>query len=237
MIIVGGDDDFLSSDASTNVSSSAFRLLGINNMTCWIGLDPGGHQAFGIAVLRESNDFETEVVNCLDDAISRVEQWVKSLTPKAIGIDAPLWWSSAEGGSRAVDDHLRRRYGLSPGTVQSPNSLRGAVANMGPLAAKILREKYPKIKITETHPKALLRAYQLKRLTDDGAKAVERFVDLHEAASIVLKTDHERDALLGAFAAREGDTLVWNSNLSKLDRYDSELSLWVDDVNYWWPET
>ena len=186
-------------------------------------------------MLAEDNSFKTEAVNSLDEAISRVEEWVGSIPPSAIGIDAPLWWSSAEGGSRFVDDRLREKYRLSS-TVQSPNSLRGAVATIGPLAAKLLRAKYPSTKITETHPKALLKAYQLKTLTDDGIKALRRFGDLQEAVSIVFKTDHERDALLGAFAAREGDTSVWKSDLSRLRRYASEHALWVDDVQYWWPE-
>lgn len=206
-------------------------------MKFWIGLDPGGQQAFGVAQLSECGNFDTAVVDSLDQAISRVKEWAKTSPPSGIGIDAPLWWSSAEGGSRAVDDYLRQRYGLSSGTVQSPNSLRGAVAILGPLAAKILRAEYSVSKISETHPKALLRAYQLKRLTLEGSRAVTRFGDLHEARSIVFKTDHERDALLGAFAAREGYSSVWKADLSKLKRYESEHPLWVEDVNYWWPET
>ena len=78
-----------------------------------------------------------------------------------VGIDAPMWWSASRGGGRKADEKLRKRYGISSGTVQSVNSLKGAALIGGALLASRVRQEFPGTRITESHPKALLRALQL----------------------------------------------------------------------------
>lgn len=208
-----------------------------NIRCCWLGLDPGGVDAFGIAAIWDDNSFETAVVDSLDDAFAKLEKWTDKTSTRAVGIDAPLWWSSGRGGAREVDTRLRQKYGLASGTVQSPNSLRGAAAIQGPLAARLFRSRYPKIQITETHPKALRKAFQQNRLTERACQKVETFYELARLEAMSLKTEHENDALLGAFVAREGATDRWRFDLAtQVSRGGSEHSLWVEDVHYWWPE-
>jgi hypothetical protein len=67
----------------------------------WFGADPGGIKNFGLAVLHEDGRFETGCCSSVDDAVS----WIKQ--PEAVGIDCPLWWSSAAGGGRSVDAWIR----------------------------------------------------------------------------------------------------------------------------------
>jgi hypothetical protein len=91
-----------------------------------------------------------------------------------------------------------------------------------------LRRQYPNLAITETHPKALLKALNLVGWSDIvknfGLKGDEPL------------DEHQRDALLGAVAAREGASQKWR-DLS-VDRNSQELDpkkLWFGSVSYWWP--
>src|SRR5262249_41364779 len=119
----------------------------------WLGADPGGMDNFGVAVLREDGTYDTQCVNCADEAIT----WIGKFGRRhGVGIDCPLWWSSGRGGGRKADQWLRDQ-GIPAGTVQSANSLQGAVLVQGIMFAVRLRERYQGVLITEAHPKALLR--------------------------------------------------------------------------------
>jgi len=156
-----------------------------------LGLDPGGNGNFGWCVVLDASDLPRSAVasglsNNADLAVSAA----LSVIPadghiRAVGIDAPLFWSRS--GSRNADLTVRaaiREAGAphATGTVQDVNSLRGACLVQGMLAGLKLRELYPKLPITEAHPKAL------------------RWL-LPEVADITASSEHERDALLSAIAA------------------------------------
>jgi predicted nuclease with RNAse H fold len=190
----------------------------------WFGADPGGLNKFGLAALHASGRFETQRCSSVDDALS----WIKQ--PEAVGIDCPLWWSSAAGGGRLVDTWLRNTYRIPSGTVQSVNSLRGAAVVQGVLLAMRLREDTPGLPITETHPKALLRALKM------GGQSWKVIADRFCIDGPDPGNEHERDALLSAVAAREGSRQNWR-DLS-IDRGASELDpkrIWFGPVSYWWP--
>jgi hypothetical protein len=141
-----------------------------------------------------------------------------------------MWWTSVIGGSRRVDYWLRSTYGIHPGTVQSVNSLRGAVVVQGIMLAMRLREQSPSLPITEAHPKALLVALGL------ADAPWSRIADTF-GLSGAQPGEHERDALLSAVAAREGERQNWR-DLSA-DRDSEELDpkqLWFGAVSYWWPQ-
>ena len=190
----------------------------------WFGADPGGHGRFAVAILREDGSFHTDVLSHADEAID----WLKQ-EPKAAGIDAPMWWSSGKSSDRKADRFLRQQYKIKAGTVQTANSLRGAVLIQGVMLAIRLRERYPSLPITETHPKALLKALKLNR-----SELAERF-DLKRN---LPATEHEQDALLGAVAAREGFLERWTRNLAS-ERNSSEqdpAQLPASPIVYWWPD-
>ncbi len=201
----------------------------------WFGADPGGKNAFGVALLRESGTFDTDIVSCADDAI----RWLtdKQVTVTAAGIDAPLWWSSEAGGDRCADRTLRK----SPARpIQQANSLRGAALVQGVMLAIRLRERSLTRQITEVHPKALLRALSLSADDDD-----EQWIKIAEKFELVGERpqedkDHKRDALLAAIAAREGSAGRWTRDLALCKRLSGEQDpaavLW-GPVHYWWPET
>src|SRR4051794_15528416 len=87
----------------------------------WYGADPGGIESFGVAALEDDGSFKTWLCSSTDEALRKI------IKPAGVGIDCPLWWSSGKGGGRLADRWLRRTYNIASGTVQSVNSLKGAV--------------------------------------------------------------------------------------------------------------
>jgi predicted nuclease with RNAse H fold len=187
----------------------------------WIGADPGGKDAFGIAILAEGGDPITKCVSCADEAVRLVTR-----RPSGVGVDAPLWWSSRPSAERDADRWIRKTYGIRSGTVQTPNSLRGAALVQAAMFVQRLREKYPEVPVTEAHPKAV--AFALGGWNSPLVLALQNqaFTD-----------EHQRDACLAAVAAREGFSGRWKRDLS-LNRSQSEQdpkSFWLAPIHYFWP--
>lgn len=154
----------------------------------FLGLDPGGQRAFGWCAMRVDGDgvqITTGIgsgVACIATAASHLDG-----PPDAVGIDAPLYWVA--DGDRLADRAIRRAVvaaGGSSGTVNHVNSLRGACVVAGVLAAVAVHRQWPAVRVTECHPKALLRV----------APEAGAFVGAHR-----FGTEHERDAALAAWSA------------------------------------
>lgn len=197
----------------------------------WIGADPGGQGAFGVAVIRQGVAPVTDVVSCARGALAFVEDEVGEAQIAGVGIDAPLWWSSGAAGLRGADRWLRIERGVSHSTAQSPNSLRGAVLLQGVMFAADLRAQYGLVPLTETHPKALFKATRA-RSWRQLARTLS--LDLPER----WRSHHERDALLSALAAREGIRGSWVRDLSceLLDGEQTPEQRWLAPVHYYWPD-
>jgi predicted nuclease with RNAse H fold len=150
--------------------------------------------------------------------------------PAGIGVDAPLWWSSGKGGLRRTDEWIRDRYSLHHRNVQAVNSLWGSVLAQGMMFVARMREVFPGVAVTETHPKAILAA-----LGDELWKA--HFTAILTSLTLDSKPDHERDAVISAVAAREGFEGRWKKDLVD-DRYVSEQNPsahWLAPIHYFWP--
>jgi predicted nuclease with RNAse H fold len=129
----------------------------------WLGADPGGKGSFGLAILTPDGAAKTWCVDCADAAITIVRAYL-STPPQGVGVDAPLWFSSGPSGDRRSDQWLRKTYKLSGGQVQAANSLRGAALTQGMMFVQRIRELFPSIPVTETHPNAVLKALSLARI-------------------------------------------------------------------------
>lgn len=189
--------------------------------SCWVGVDPGGRDAFGVAFVPNEGEPSVHCVSCADEAIELIQA-----EPLGVGIDAPLWWSSGLSSERQADRWIRRTYRISPGTVQTANSLRGAALVQGAMFIQRLRELFPLAKVTEAHPKALALAH--------GGWSCGLF---DGEPFLHARNDHERDAILAAVAAREGFTGRWSLDLAS-GRGPSEQdpsSYWLAPVRYFWP--
>lgn len=192
-------------------------------MTYLLGIDPGGKRKFGLAKLFMDGTIETSTVSSVREAISRVNEM-----PLGVGIDCPLWWSDGVGGTRNADKWIRDTYKLPSRNVQSVNSMWGAVLVQGVLFAMKIREKYPEVNVTESHPKALMKALSL-----DSDIAISRMFGLRGRWA----NEDERDAVIAATCARMGFTLQWTVDLAA-EREEHELNpkkMWFGPLNYWWP--
>ena len=198
----------------------------------WVGADPGGAEKFGIALLFEDGRFSAESVSCADEAVEVVLR--SSISPEGAGIDAPMWWSGGRSGDRTADQWLRKRHGIAAGTVQATNSLRGAALVQGALFAERLRRHFPALPITESHPKALLIALGL---ATDGRSQWREFCARYSVRG-EYASEHDRDAVIGAVAAREGFAGRWRRDLAG-NRSASEQdpsTYWLAPMRYFWPE-
>lgn len=187
----------------------------------WVGADPGGANAFGLALMFDSGEVETHCVSCADEAVELI-----SLRPSGAGVDAPLWWSSGRSAERKADRWIRRVHKISSGTVQTANSLRGAALVQGAMFVVRLREKFPGVPVTEAHPKAVAIA-----LGGWDGEVVSRLCPSKAPG------EHERDAIFAAVAAREGFEGRWTRDLS-LERDLSEqnpATHWLGPIKYYWP--
>lgn len=159
----------------------------------FIGIDPGGRNSFGWAVLHigESGapaSLRTGLCSLAGAALNQASEAAAS-APAAVGIDAPLFWVAA--GDRRADARIRKLVcaaGGNSGTVSHVNSLRGACLVQGVLAAREAAELWPSAVVTEAHPKALLRL----------SLSAREFLAAH---LLEAPSEHERDAALASYAA------------------------------------
>lgn len=192
-----------------------------NDSAYWIGADPGGRGQFGLAFLFSDGNSKTHLVDCGDDAVKLIER-----RPAGAGVDAPLWWSSGRSADREADKWIRRTHGIAAGTVQTANSLRGAALVQGQMFVQRLREKFPHVPVTETHPKAMAIA-----LGGWNSPCVLAY-GLGETSS-----EHERDAVLSAVAAREGFSGRWDRDLTEFRSLSEQdpKTFWLGPIHYFWP--
>ena len=202
----------------------------MDNNKVWIGVDPGGANNFGLAILKADGTVHTCSVDHADAAIEVVREHVIS-TPSGVGVDSPLWWSSGRSGLRTADTWIRKRHNLQSRNVQAVNSLWGSVLIQGVMFVQRIREIFPNVPVTETHPKAVLKALSRKEWQDF-------FLALQTNVTLNAKPDHERDALISAIAAREGFEGRWPHDLSLVrDPSEQDTSqYWLSPTHYFWPE-
>jgi predicted nuclease with RNAse H fold len=92
-----------------------------------------------------------------------------------------------------------------------------------------VREIYPAVPVTESHPKALVKAV--------AGSSWDVFAGRF-GVRISPSDEHARDAIVAAVAAREGFEGRWTHDLGE-DRLPGEQdpkSYWLAPVHYYWPE-
>jgi hypothetical protein len=194
-----------------------------------VGFDPGGRKAFGWAVVAYATSTPELVASGTCSGARMAFEAVRSAcgceSPSGIGTDAPLYW--VLDGDRRADSEVRRCLmeavgaKASAGTVGAINSLRGACLVEGVQVTRLACRHWPQARVTEAHPKALMRV-------DEGARDfASRFFGQGSS-------DHERDAAVAAYAAHK--MLLGEPGWIDLVKHDSEpffpggMSL-----EYWFP--
>jgi hypothetical protein len=212
-------------------------------MAVLLGFDPGGEGKFGWAVCINNVDELYVVDTGLADHAKGATECALKAIPKGMfvagaGIDAPMFW--VFDGSREADRRIRGVIGRlgapSPGgTVQHFNSLRGACVIQGLLILKLLRQLYPNLPVTESHPKALL--WLMEIASKDFGPEIVKINDIKgiNVTRARIRTEDERDAVLGAFAAQ---AMIRNEpgweDLLKFER-DPVLA-GESPISYWMPK-
>ena len=218
-------------------------------MSVVLGFDPGGKHngkgRFGWSVCDVPTDAREPLQRVgtgrASDAWDALDQTRKIIDSNglgdksrvlAAGIDAPLLWGKR--GSRAVDGVVRdalRDSGFAGsklgGAVQDVNSLRGACVVQGVLLAKYLRETWPEVEITETHPKAL--KYLLDHSNQPEVASLGPTVERLTAGL----DEHQRDAALSAVAAwamhrrLPGWRNLFDQERCPVQPFDTPVSYWM----------
>ena len=102
------------------------------------------------------------------------------------------------------------------------------------MLALLVRRKFPAVRISESHPKALLYGLGLRKKPDD--EAVSESLGIRAG----WEGEHQRDAAVAAFSAREGFCGRW-ADLALLPQ-DSEMdpkdpqSCSLAPIFYFWPK-
>jgi hypothetical protein len=205
-----------------------------------VGYDPAGNGSHGVASLHV---FEGEAVSLEFSAVRNAHAALRWLTsngnPIAAGIDALTVLSTGDSGWRPADRWLRDRYPQVRNSVVNPNYLNGSVGLNGFAVAISLRNTYPDIQISETHPKVLYYCLSGKPYSyDNQCEAMNmelgEWIGLHTATT----TEHEWDAVISCLAVLQGLCERWTGDLHRLPVGARESLVWPCGISkYYWPES
>jgi len=207
-----------------------------------LGFDPGGVRQFGWCIAETTGDGplrlrKSGTADHAIEAYERVSEFTDNLaTVAAAGIDSPLYWVAK--GDRRADQAIRaamKALGATNvhGTVQQVNSLRGACLVQGVMVGRLVRRQAPEIRLTESHPKALLWLIKVA----SQQRSVKEVTVGHLSEFIVSDaerlSEHERDAALGAVGASMmmSQAAGWRNLASD----DDDAFAPVSPVEYWMP--
>jgi hypothetical protein len=198
----------------------------------FLGFDPGGKNGFGAAMLA-GHEVATTTVSTVADAVRWAVGQCGASVPVAAGVDTLLHWCDGPSGWRPADKWLRKTYPKSALSVASANSLYGAMAVGGMALALRLRERWPSTLRNETHPKVLIPALGGERYADAAPEAAMAWFANHAGLNVSeVRGGHELDALLSAWATREGLAAGWLDLVGD----DPALLFPAGQVSYLWPE-
>jgi predicted nuclease with RNAse H fold len=198
----------------------------------YLGFDPGGDRNFGVALLVGS-ELKSATVSSVASAVEWAVEQCGSTEPTAAGIDAMLHWCDVPAGWRPADRLLRAAYPAARSSILSPNGLYGSMAIGGMALALRLRQRWPRIQLNETHPKVLAYALRGERHRDnDPSAGIAWFARYSGLDPMRSGTGHDFDAVLSAWATREGLCHKWTDLVTD----DPALLFPAGTVSYLWPE-
>ena len=177
-----------------------------------IGYDPGGNGKHGVAraTLRDGDilSVTTTTCNVVEDVVASI---VNNETPLGLGVDTLTCWATGHNGWRPADRWLRQRYDCVQNSVVAPNSLYGAMSLSGMALLVTVRQAFPDLFVTETHPK-------VQDLNDQARHWLDHVANVRTHGTLkerpVDRFEHERD-LLRPLASRPYRSLVLPPEVTK----------------------
>lgn len=183
-----------------------------------IGYDPGGNSSHGLAIfLYEQGHLVSSTVNTYETAHDIIKTVGEQGDLIAIGIDTLTCWSTGRSGWRPADHLLRKNYNEVRNSIVSANSLYSSMSLNGMSVLLSLLIINPCLHISETHPKVLY--YALKNEMYDyltNHRAMDEFLSSRLTTNITTKNDHEWDAVVSAYAVKQGICGKWTNDLHSL---------------------
>ncbi len=206
-----------------------------------IGYDPGGNGNHGLAHAKLGRD--GDIVSVATKTLDHVEDVIESIrnveTPVGLGVDTLTCWATGRSGWRPADRWLRERYREVGPAIIAPGGLFGAMSVNGMALLVTVRQDFPDIFVTETHPKVLYYAqfnepYDYrgpnKPVMDDRLSQVL-------GTEVAPDNEHEWDAAISVLPVVRGLQGSWNCDLHALPPDSGErLVQPCGRTAYMWPE-
>lgn len=203
------------------------------------GYDPGGNNAHGLAIARfRSGKCKEACIETHRNAESVIDRLEGVGQLSAIGIDTLAAWSTGDSGWRVADLWLRHTYKKVHSSVVSPNGLYGSMGLNGMAVLRSLRQKYPDLMVTETHPKVLYWALsQTKYKYAESQSVMDAALSDWLGVKVETKNDHEWDAVVSVLASFKGVSGQWRHDLFQESGQEvGRLVFPAGPAQYWWPE-
>lgn len=203
------------------------------------GYDPGGNDGHGLAfACFRAGECEKVCIETHRNAQSVIDRLEGFGQLSAIGIDTLAAWSTGDSGWRVADLWLRRTYKKIHSSVVSPNGLFGSMGLNGMATLISLRQKYPDLVVTETHPKVLYWALsQTKYNYAESRTDMDTKLSKWLGVKVETKNDHEWDAVVSVLASFKGVSGRWGHDLFKESGQEAgRLVFPAGPAQYWWPE-
>ena len=206
-----------------------------------VGYDPGGNCKHGLA---RATVRDGDIVCVTTETLPTVENVVALIcnieTPLlGLGIDTLTCWSTGCSGWRPADRWLRHRYPDVQNSIQSPNSIYGAMSVNGMAVLVAVREKFPDIFVTETHPKVLYYALFKKcyRYKGPNTSVMDKCLSrLLNDVDVAPQNEHEWDAAISILPVVRRLHESWELDLHDLPTVsDERLVHPCCTTNYVWP--
>ena len=214
-------------------------ITNINVSGMIVGYDPGGNGAHGLA-LASYNDGKIQGVRIsthptVQSIISTISEFNDVI---AIGIDTLTCWSTGPSGWRPADRWLKNEYPEITNSIASANSLFGSMGLNGMSALLKIKESFPNIHISETHPKVMYFELAKKKYNyKECNKEMDSFLSDLIGINISTKNDHEWDAAASIYAVYCGATGKWVNNLHSKSVTNNEVFVEpCGPTSYWWPK-
>ncbi len=205
----------------------------------FLGYDPGGRGAHGVAAIHVSPDGEiasnpAPICEVVENA-GLAWEWLSGHDDaSALGIDTLMAWSLT--GIRQCDIALRKRYPKRFRSVIHQNALYSAMTLNGALVAK--RAAKSGWRLFESHPKLLVNVLP----SDDSAanSVLKWYSSVKAQTNGTIKGDKRADdmadAVVAAWSAAQGFIGRWQVDLfnicgDQLERIEKGATYpWYDDI-------
>ena len=205
-----------------------------------IGYDPGGDCKHGLA---RATVRDGDIVSVTTKTLRNVEDVVASIldieTPLGVGIDTLTCWGTGRSGWRPADRWLRQRYPDVQNSIQAPNSLYGAMSVSGMALLVAVRQAFPGIFVTETHPKVLYHTQFNQRYDYNGpnTSVMNKRLSRLLAVDVAPQNEHEWDSAISILPVVRGLHGLWQRDLHGLPTdSDERLVQPCGRTAYVWPE-